>query len=287
MKSMTGFGSIRVDSPLLAAAITLKSLNNRYLELSLNIPASLAGLERRIRDYIQGRVHRGKVELTVKVLGGDFPTEVIVDTAAAASIASALRELASAAGINEPVRLSHLLGIEGMLSFQRNADADRFWAELEPALDTCVKAFDAERHREGRNARTDMETQLKAMSDAVDMIALRADDLDNQIIEDLRKRFRDVVGDLVDEGRIMTEVASYLAKHTINEELVRLRSHLEAFSQAMDEDHCGKKLDFICQELNRESNTIGSKSAQIEVSSAVIRMKDAIENIREQVRNVE
>jgi uncharacterized protein (TIGR00255 family) len=287
MKSMTGYGAARLDAPLLKAQLTMKALNNRYLELSLNVPSLLSAYERRIRDAIESRIRRGKVDFSVKILGGELPTEVQVDTAAARSISAALRSLAEAAGIDEPLKLSHLLGIEGILSFHRSVDADGLWEALEPALIACIDAFEAERLREGQSARADLERQIAAIEGSVSDIAARADELDAQISAELRKRFEEVLGDLVDETRILTELASYLAKHTINEELVRLRAHIAAFRATLDEEQCGKKLDFICQELNRETNTIGSKSAQVEVSAAVIRMKDAIENIREQVRNVE
>ena len=247
----------------------------------------LGAFERKIRERIEASVRRGKVEFSLKITGGELPTEVSVDTAAAKALAAALKSLAEAAGIDEPVRLSHILGMEGILSFQRDGSIDGLWEAIEPALDECLGAFNAEREREGASARADMERQLGLIEHSVDEIAGKADELEDSIRRELRRRFEEVLGDLVDENRILTELASYLAKHTINEEIVRLKAHLASFRSTMDEEQCGKKLDFICQELNRETNTIGSKSAQVEVSRAVIRMKDAIENIREQVRNVE
>ncbi|HAE23276.1 MAG TPA: YicC family protein [Spirochaetaceae bacterium] len=287
MKSMTGYGAARLDSPLIKAQLTMKALNNRYLELTLNLPSLLSAYERRIRDTIESRIRRGKVDFSIKILGGELPTEVHVDAGAARAISAALRDLAAAAGIDEPIKLSHLLGIEGILSFHRSVDADGLWESLVPAVNACIDAFEAERLKEGASARADLERQLGAIEASVLDIAARADELDAQIRVELRRRFEEVLGDLVDETRILTELASYLAKHTINEELVRLKAHIASFRATLDEEQCGKKLDFICQELNRETNTIGSKSAQVEVSAAVIRMKDAIENIREQVRNVE
>ncbi len=287
MKSMTGYGSARLESRLYGASIAMKSWNNRFLELNLQLPALLAPVEQRVRAFLESRIARGKVELTVRARGGDLPTEVTVDTAAAKAVAEALRELSRAAGIDEPVRLSHLLGIEGILGFERDANADELWAVLEPALDECVRAFDGQREREGAATAADLEEKLRAIEEALLVVDAMAPGLETTIRNDLRKRFTEAMGDLVDEGRIVAETAAYLAKHTINEEIVRLRAHVSSFRAAMAEPVCGKKLDFICQELNREANTIGSKSVQVELSSIVIRMKDAIENIREQVRNVE
>ena len=129
--------------------------------------------------------------------------------------------------------------------------------------------------------------KLQAISDALDIVERSAPEIDAAIRENLGKRFSEVVGDAADEIRVLQEIASYLAKHTINEEIVRLRAHGDAFRQAMEEAGCGKKMDFLCQEMNREANTIGSKNILSTIGEAVIAMKDAIENIREQIRNIE
>jgi len=287
MKSMTGFGAYRLDSPAIKASITAKAWNNRFLELSVSLPGYLAPLERRIRDMVESRVARGKVELSIRVLGGDMPTDVVIDTASAKVLADAIRRLATAVGIDEPVRLSHVLGVDGILSYERNVDADSLWHELSPAIRSCLDAFDVEREREGTATRTDLSEKLLALEESLSVIELATPEMEATIRSTLRARFVEVMGDLVDESRILAELASYLAKHTINEEIVRLRSHIGAFRKAMEEPVCGKKLDFICQEFNREANTIGSKSADARISDSVIKMKDAVENIREQVRNVE
>ncbi len=287
MKSMTGYGAARLDTPTIKASLTAKAWNNRFLELSVAMPGYLGSLDRRVRDLVESRIARGKVELSIRVLGGDMPSAVVVDSASARAVADAIRHLAEAAGIDEPVRLSHILGIDGMLSYERNVDADALWLELSPAIASCLDAFDAEREREGEETRLDLSGKLSSLEAALDIVEAATPDIEASIRTTLRARFEEVMGDLVDEARILGELASYLAKHTINEEIVRLRSHMNAFRKAMDEPVCGKKLDFICQEMNREANTIGSKSADTRISDSVIRMKDAVENIREQVRNVE
>lgn len=287
VKSMTGYGFARVEAQELQAQLILKALNNRYLELSVGMPGSMAAYERLVRERIEARVRRGKLEFSLKASGGDLPVELRVDTAAAVALAEALRGLAKACAIDEPLRLQQLLAFEGIVGFHRGQDEGRLWSIIEPALDACLDAFEAEREREGAAIRADLEAQLAAVEAAVGEIGERAQGLEAALLSELRRRFQEVLGDLADEARILQELAAYLAKHTINEELVRLRSHIAAFRAAMEEDQCGKKLDFICQELNREANTIGSKSAMVEVTHAVIRMKDAIENLREQARNVE
>jgi uncharacterized protein (TIGR00255 family) len=287
MKSMTGYGASRLDSATLKASIILKSWNSRFLELSIQMPSYLGSLERRIRELVESRVSRGKLELNIRVLGGDMPSNVVADTSSAKAVADAIRSLAKAAGVDEPLRISHLLGIEGMVSFERNVDADSVWNLLAPELSTCLDAFDAERTREGITTSADLGEKLVALESALGQIDQLAPELEASIRTSLRTRFEEVMGSLVDEGRILGELAAYLARHTISEEISRLRSHIKAFRSAMLEPACGKKLDFICQEMNREANTIGSKSADARISDAVIRMKDSVENLREQVRNVE
>lgn len=287
VKSMTGYGFARIEAQELQAQLSLKALNNRYLELGVAMPSSMAAYERLVRERIESRVRRGKLDFSLKASTGDLPIELRVDTAAAVALADALRGLAKACAIEEPLRLQQLLAFEGIVGFYRGQDEGRLWSLIEPALDACLDAFEAEREREGAAIRADLEEQLRAVEAAVGEIGARAQGLEAALLSELRRRFQEVLGDLADEARILQELAAYLAKHTINEELVRLRSHITAFRAAMDEDQCGKKLDFICQELNREANTIGSKSAMVEVTHAVIHMKDAIENLREQARNVE
>jgi uncharacterized protein (TIGR00255 family) len=287
MKSMTGFGAARIDAPGLKASVQMKSWNNRYLEISLLMPSYLMPLDRCIRDYLESRIARGKVEVAIRVHGGDVPTEVSIDESSAKAVVDTLRALGTTLGIEEPVRLSHVLGIDGILAFERKADTDALWLTLAPVLEACVAAFNAERNREGAHTRNDLEQKLDELRTALATVETVAPGLEAAIKVNLRKKFEEVMGDLVDEARLLSEVASYLAKHTVNEEIVRLRSHIKSFEATMNEPICGKKLDFICQEINREANTIGSKSASADVSDAVIRMKDAVENIREQIRNIE
>jgi uncharacterized protein (TIGR00255 family) len=284
---MTGYGASRLDSTTLKASAVLKSWNSRFLELAIQMPPYLGPLERRIRELVESRVSRGKLELYIRVLGGEMPSNVVADTSSAKAVADAIRSLAKAAGIDEPLRISHLLGIEGMVSFERNVDADNVWSLLSPELVKCIDAFDAERTREGMTTAADLDEKLLTLETALAQIDTVAPELEANIRSSLRARFEEVMGSLVDEGRILGELAAYLARHTISEEIARLRSHVKAFRAAMQEPACGKKLDFICQEMNREANTIGSKSADARISDAVIRMKDSVENLREQVRNVE
>ena len=287
MKSMTGFARREIDTPLVKGTLTIKAYNNRYLEMSVFLPPYMGALETRFRDAVSKTVIHGKVEAALRIREVADPPRVLTDAAAAASCAAALKSAAAAANIPDAVRVSDLLSFDGVITFERNIDADATWSALEKDVYACLADFDAERKREGQATRTDIERKLVSIEESLGVVEKSAPEIETAIRENLSRRFKEVVGEAADESRILQEIASYLAKHTINEEIVRLRSHLSAFRASMEKPGCGKKLDFLCQEMNREVNTIGSKNILVPIGEAVVSLKDAIENIREQLRNIE
>lgn len=287
MKSMTGYSTGRIESSLFSASMNLKGLNNRYLEINIFMPSFLASLDSRIRELISSRISRGKIEFGLRVLTNSMPAKAYMDSSAATAMAIALRQLAADTGIDESLRLSHLLSMDGILAFERDADSDEIWNVIAPELEQLIDDFDATRSREGSSTRADMEKQLFVIEGAIARAREIAPNLDARIAEEMKGKFREISDETVDESRIMTEIAAWIVKHTINEELVRLSSHIAAYRATMEMEQCGKRLDFICQELNREANTIGSKSQDYELSHLVIDMKEAVENLREQTRNIE
>jgi uncharacterized protein (TIGR00255 family) len=200
----------------------------------------------------------------------------------------ALRQLAEAAGIREKIRLSHLLRIEGMLKPEQSLDMDEYWLDFEPVLDSVFKEFDKLRQREGKATEKDIIGLLEGIETEISGLEAVAPQLEEKIKNDLRRRFEDLLANSIDENRILAETAVLLMKSDIHEELVRTRSHLKSFKKILQErGSLGKKLDFICQELNREFNTIGAKNLLSEVDNSIVVLKDTLEKIREQLRNVE
>ena len=287
MKSMTGFARKEIETPFLKGSLTIKSYNNRYLEISVYLPPYLAALESRFRDAVAASVIHGKVEAALRVREISEPPRVLVDASAVSEVASALRAAAEAAGIRDPIRISDILSFDGVVSFERNIDAEAAWEALGKPVAECLSEFNQDREREGLSTREDIEKKLSIIETSVTIVEQEAPAIEAVIRGNLAARFRDVLGNVVDENRVLQEVASYLARHTINEEIVRLRSHIAAFRSALEDPGSGKKLDFLCQEMNREANTIGSKNILARIGEAVVSLKDAIENVREQVRNVE
>jgi len=288
MKSMTGFAYREHRDKKHKITITMKSYNNRFLDILIYLPSFLNPLEQKIRAFLSKRILRGRVELYVKAVELGQVAQIAVDPYYVESYVQALQQLAEAAGIREKIRLSHLLRIEGMLQSEQSLDLDEYWLDFEPVLDSVFKEFDELRKREGRATEKDIVGLLGRIETEISGLEVVAPQLEEKIKNDLRSRFEDLLANRIDENRILTETAVLLMKSDIHEELVRTRSHLASFKKILQEKGpLGKKLDFICQELNREFSTIGSKHLVSEVDSSIVVLKDALEKIREQLRNVE
>jgi uncharacterized protein (TIGR00255 family) len=285
---MTGFAYREHRDQRHKITVTIKSYNNRFLDILIYLPSFLNPLEQKIREFLSKRISRGRVELYLKASELNQAAEISVDPVYVDSYVQALRQLADAAGIREKIRLTHLLRIEGMLKAEQSLDLDAYWLDLQPLLESVFQEFDALRQAEGKATGKDILELLDKIEADITGIEAVAPQLEEKIKNDLRNRFEDLLADGIDENRILTETASLLMKSDIHEELVRSRSHLKSFRKILGEPGpMGKKLDFICQELNREFNTIGAKNLLVEVDGAIVALKDHVEKIREQLRNVE
>ena len=288
MISMTGFGFHEHRTETLYVSVELKSYNNRYLELNVNLPPFLSPVEPRIRSFLSERVARGKVEVYVRVREIEEQTAVYIDRAQVDAYRRALEQLRVHTGIEEPIRLGHLLSFSDIIQVEKDRDIEQYWSVVSEVLQECYGQFAETRRAEGERTEGDIRGQLERIRENTERISGFAEQLEERIQENLRDRFRQVLNGEYDESRMYAETAVLLAKYSINEEIERIRSHVAHFtSTAEATPPVGKKLDFICQELNREVNTIGSKSMIQEVSDLVVDSKDALENIREQLRNVE
>jgi uncharacterized protein (TIGR00255 family) len=288
MISMTGYAYREKTGQDLSVSVEIRSYNNRYLEIYVSLPPWLSTLEMKVREQIASRCGRGKVEVFIRVRERNEPVSISVNKNAAKAYFDAINDLAKELGIKEKCGLGVLLNMEGVLETERNRDEERYYKEIEPLLREAVDAFCLEREREGKHTQDDILSNLEKIEKSLDITASFAPVIENGIKENIRSRFTELLGGQVDENRILAETASLLLKYTISEEISRLSSHLAEFRAETEKNtRPGKKCDFLCQEINREINTIGSKSAVIEVTSEVVKMKEALENIREQLRNIE
>jgi uncharacterized protein (TIGR00255 family) len=288
MKSMTAYAYREVQEADLSLSVEIRSYNSRFLEIYLNAPPHLSALEPAIRECIAGRCGRGKVEVSVRLRALNSPVKVLLNREAAVAYAEAVRNLAETLGSPEKPSLSMILGCEGVLEVEKDREADRYWGRIEPVLKAALDDFDLERAREGKHTEEDILSHLEILESSLKTIIPFAPRMEETIKTNIRARFAEVLGNQADENRVLAETAVLLMKYTISEELSRLSAHFAEFrAEAGRNRSPGKKLDFLCQEINREINTIGSKSPVLEISRAVVDMKNALENIREQLRNVE
>jgi uncharacterized protein (TIGR00255 family) len=288
VKSMTGFGHAEGESQGLLATVDIRSYNNRFLELSVQLPPYLAVLEPGVRALLAGRVERGKVDVIVRVSELAERGTIVVDAALAGSYAQAMRELAALLGTGETPRLAHLVKMEGVFKLRKEREEESYRPLIEGLVGQAFAGFEAARAREGAHTLEDLLAQLAVVEREIGVASSLAPTLEAKIREGLRARLADLVGDAFDESRLLTETAGMLARFDVNEELKRMRAHADSFkASAGSGAACGRMLDFVCQELHREINTLGSKSVMLELDQSVLRMKDALEKIREQVRNVE
>jgi len=288
MKSMTGYGYNEYQDETVSLTLEIKSYNNRYLDIYLNLPGFLSPLEPVLRNLISQRAVRGKIECNIRVKELEEDLAILVDKKAAQSYAKALEEIQSATGISEKITLDNLMKFDGVLKTQKSRDLDKYETLILKHLEPALAQFEESRVREGVVTTKDVEANITILEEATAFFTSRADDLEAELKGTLKKRFDQLLEDKGDDNRIMQEVAVLLMKYSIAEEIVRLGGHLESFRKGITEPgpH-GKRLDFLCQEMNREVNTIGSKSTMGDVIQRVVACKDAVEKIREQLRNLE
>ncbi|GHV87915.1 hypothetical protein AGMMS50267_02750 [Spirochaetia bacterium] len=288
MKSMTGYAFAPWQDENISLSVEIKGYNNRFLDVQVFLPPFLSSLEPGIREYLSGRFRRGKIEINIRFKEHNAKVSVAVNHEAVRAYGEAIAVLAGELKLDEKPSLSVLLGMEGVLDIEKNRDDDRYQKIIEPVLKAASNQFEAERIREGSHTETDILSNIAKIESLTTTVTGFVPLMETAFQENLRTRFTELAGDRIDENRILTETAVLLVKYTIAEELSRLSSHLQEFrAEAERNPSPGKKLDFLCQEINREINTIGSKTPNLEVSRAVVDMKDALENIREQLRNVE
>jgi uncharacterized protein (TIGR00255 family) len=288
MMGMTGFGHGELRNDRMQLTLEMRSYNNRYLDVFVNLPGSLKVLEPRLREYVAARVQRGKVEMFLAVTEADGDLSVQVDAARVRMYLAALSELKRLSGVRERVGLSHLIGLDGVMRSESRRDPEAIWTEVQPLLEEVFGEFQRARAAEGRATEGDIRRLAEEIRSQVAAVEAAAPRIEEKIGQGLRDRFRELLGNGVDEQRVMAETAVLLIKFDINEEIQRMKAHLGSLFDALGREGAhGKRLDFVCQELGREINTIGSKSTLLEVDQAVIAVKDALEKIREQLRNVE
>lgn len=291
IKSMTGFGRCELMEGNRKFTVEMKSVNHRYLDVNIKMPKKLNFFESSIRNELKNYIQRGKVDIFISYEDFSETTGVVkYNREIAGEYLTYLRQMANDFGLEDDIRISTLSRYPEVFTMEEvTEDEEEIWKELDKALKQACEAFVETRIKEGANLKEDLIQKLDGMLAHVEFITARSP----QIIADYKQRLTDKVKDLlqdaqVDENRLLTEVTIFADKVCVDEELVRLRSHIEATKQALiDGGSIGRKLDFIAQEMNRESNTILSKTTDLEISNRAIELKTEIEKVREQIQNIE
>jgi uncharacterized protein (TIGR00255 family) len=296
IKSMTGFASLTHEDERATIGVTVRAVNHRFLDIQLRIPQSLAESEPRVRALLQKRLSRGRIELQISVqLRNPAAPSVELNEEFANALSAAIdraRERGLVAGALTPgdlLRLPQAISVRDRTT-ESNPEAEaQLTASVEAAVEQALADLDAMRQREGGHLRTDLSGRKDALAAFIMRVADAADEGRVQLEARLQERVREISLDLpVDEAMIAQEIVRMVQRSDISEEVTRFRAHLAHWEALTDgPEPCGRKLDFLLQEMNREVNTIGSKADGLRVSELIINAKAELEKMREQVQNIE
>lgn len=289
--SMTGYGSAKGSVEGQEITVELKSVNNRYLDCSVRLPRNFLFAEGTVKQAVSAGVSRGKVDVFVSAQASqESGTVVSVNEELARGYRDAVARIAETLGLESGLNAFSLARFPDVLTVERRElDKDKAAAALSEITAKAVEEFNAMREREGERLRRDMLGKLETIEGLVSVVEERSPQTVKEYRERLEARLRDILADRsLDEQRVITEAAIFADRTAVDEETVRLRSHIAQFRTMLEEGSpIGRKMDFLVQEFNRESNTIGSKCSDASLAKVVVDLKSEIEKIREQLQNVE
>lgn len=291
LKSMTGYGRVKVENDLREITVELRSVNHRYLDLNIKVPRIYGYLEEMVSKQAQAAIARGKVDIFVSVRakeGADI--RVSPNMAVIQGYVDAIKKVSKTYGLSDEATALSLLRLpDAMEQSKEEADADQLKAEVSAVLDQALTEYNAMREKEGARLVEDVTYRAGLIAQSVDFVEQRSPDC----VEEYRQRIAARMTEILDgtelaQQRILQEAALYADKVNVTEEIVRLRSHLAQLETMLKSPVAiGRKLDFLVQEMNRETNTIGSKANDFQIAKTVVDMKAEIEKIREQIQNLE
>lgn len=291
MNSMTGFGRAKLEKEGREYLVEIRSVNHKYSDITIKAPRNLLYLEDKIRKAVLNRVSRGKIDVFINYANyGVKGKNVIINKDLAKIYIQELSELAEENNIPSGIRASEISKFPDVINIQIEEDSlELMWTELSECLENALDNFIEMRAIEGNKIKQDLEERLQKIFKNVDEISHFSTGLVEEYIVKLQERIKEILKtDVIDQARLAQEAVIYSDKCSIEEEITRLKSHIFQFQNLLEsEEPCGKKLDFLVQEMNRETNTIGSKSGKLEITNLVIELKTQIEDVREQIQNIE
>lgn len=291
LKSMTGFGRERVMLDTKEIIVEIKSVNSRYYEFSAKYPRAYGYIEDKLKSLLAGKISRGKVEVSVSVfnrVGTD--AEIEINEALAKQYVDALRGAGDSLSLADDLTLTSIMRLNDIFTIKKTVeDEEEVWSQIKTVAEAALDKFIQMRTTEGCKMYDDISSRLDYIEKQVGEVERLSPETTKAYMKKLTERIREIVEDRnIDDARVLTEAAIFSEKTAVDEETVRLRSHIAQYRQLLQSSEpVGRKLDFLTQELNREVNTIGSKCQDLEITKIVVDLKSEIEKIREQIQNVE
>ena len=291
IKSMTGFGRSTYENEGREYIIEIKSVNNRFTDINIKMPRNLNYLEEKIRKQILSNISRGKVEVSIQLNNNsDLGKKINLNTDIAKKYVEELKKLSEETNIIDNINIMDVARFPDVLNIRIDEEEEEvIEKELFTALDSAIDSFLDMRQKEGSKIKVDLENRIEVIKQKIEQISSISAGLVDEYVVKLETRIKELLKtDVVDQTRLAQEVVIYSDKCSVEEEITRLKSHISQFLNLLNENIAiGKKLDFLIQEMNRETNTIGSKANNLEITNFVVDIKTELENIREQIQNIE
>lgn len=290
--SMTGFGRGEFKNDNYHFLVECKTINHKYCDINVRLPRKISFLEDKIRNYVKNFVKRGRVDLYIKLdLIGSEDVNLKFDDKLATQYVNILKEIKSKFDLQDDISVMNVAKFPDIIKCEeKEEDEDLYWGMLKEALDVTLAKLSQMRKEEGKKLAEDTLKRCDILSDLIDEIEKYSDTIVDEYKEKLSIRISEILENpsIVDENRLAQEVAIFADKSSITEEIVRFRSHIEQLKNTVvKNDSIGRKIDFLIQEMNREVNTTGSKSSNINITNLVVEVKSELEKIREQIQNIE
>ena len=290
MRSMTGFGRGKYENDSREYIVEMKSVNHKYNEITIKMPRNITYLEENVKKEISKVISRGKVDVYISfVNSSNVGRDIKINTELAGMYINELRKICNETGIQDNINVIDIAKMPDVLNIQNDEDEELIWSELQVALNDALNGFASMRQVEGDKIKNDLLKRINEVLENTNKISNFSTRLVEDYVVKLTNKVKEYLKtNVVDESRLAQEVVIYADKCSVEEEITRLKSHINQFVELLNTDGAiGKKIDFLLQEMNRETNTIGSKANCLDITNLVVEIKTELENIREQIQNIE
>lgn len=287
---MTGYGRAKYEVEGREYQIEIKAVNHKYSDVSIKLPRSISYLEEKIKKEVTNRISRGKIDIFITFLNtSNKGKNIKINKELAKLYIEELNNLADEANIKKEYSIIEIAKFPEVLLIENDEDEDLIWKEIQIPLVEALNSLVQMKETEGEKLKIDLQNRIERITEKIEEISKLSTGLVEEYVVKLEERIKEILKtDVVDQTRLAQEIVIYSDKCSVEEELTRLKSHISQFLSLIEgESPIGKKLDFLIQEMNRETNTIGSKANKLEITNRVVDMKTEIENIREQIQNIE